>query len=186
MQGSRDRHWPLSGQHPPVSWAPAIIRARSVTDMKIDKDHVVLVHYTLTNDQGETLDSSSGGDPMAYLHGAKGIIPGLERELLGKVVGDKFVVVIQPADAYGETSEALIEDVPRSMFGGLDEVEVGMQFQAGDPDGNTRVVTIKAITDEAVTVDGNHPLAGQVLHFDVYVENVRPATPEEVEHGHPY
>ena len=72
------------------------------------------------------------------------------------------------------------------MFGGLDEVEVGMQFQAGDPDGNTRIVTIKAITDESVTVDGNHPLAGQVLHFDVTVENIRVATPEEVEHGHPH
>jgi FKBP-type peptidyl-prolyl cis-trans isomerase SlyD len=154
--------------------------------MKIDDGHVVLVHYTLTNDQGETLDSSSAGEPLAYLHGAKGIIPGLERELLGKVVGDKLVVVIQPADAYGEASEVLVEDVPREMFGGLDEVEVGMQFQAGDPDGNTRIVTIKAISDETVTVDGNHPLAGQILHFDVSVENIRPATPEEVEHGHPH
>ena len=154
--------------------------------MKIDKDHVVLVHYTLTNDQGETLDSSAGGEPLAYLHGAKGIIPGLEQELFGKAVGDKFAAVIQPADAYGEMSEALIEEVPRGMFGGIDEIEVGMQFQAGDPDGNTRIVTIKAISDEAVTVDGNHPLAGQVLHFDVSIEEIRPATPEEIEHGHPH
>jgi len=154
--------------------------------MKIDKDHVVLLHYTLTNDHGETLDSSSGGEPLAYLHGAQGVIPGLERELLGKVVGDKFVVVIQPADAYGEINEVLVDEVSREMFGEVDQIEVGMQFQAGDPNGNTRVVTVKAVGEETVTVDANHPLAGQVLHFDVSVEKIRPATQEEIEHGHPH
>jgi len=152
--------------------------------MKIDKDHVVLVHYTLTNDQGETLDSSSGGEPLAYLHGAQGIIPGLERELLGKVVGDKFVVVIQPVDAYGEINEVLVDEISREMFGDVDQIEVGMQFKAGDPNGNTRVVSVKAVGEETVTVDANHPLAGQVLHFDVSVEEIRPATQEEIEHGH--
>jgi FKBP-type peptidyl-prolyl cis-trans isomerase SlyD len=154
--------------------------------MKIDKDHVVLLHYTLTNDQGEKLDSSSGGEPLAYLHGAQGIIPGLERELLGKIVGDKFVAVIQPADAYGETNEVLVDEVSHEMFGEIDQIEVGMQFQAGDPNGNTRVVTVKAVGEETVTVDANHPLAGQVLHFDVSVEEIRPATQEEIEHGHPH
>lgn len=154
--------------------------------MKIDKDHVVLLHYTLTNNQGETLDSSSGGEPLAYLHGGQGIIPGLERELHGKAVGDKFVAVIQPADAYGEINEVLVDEVSREMFGEIDQIEVGMQFQAGDPNGNTRVVTVKAVGEETVTVDANHPLAGQVLHFDVSVEEIRSATQEEIEHGHPH
>ncbi|MDH3977890.1 MAG: peptidylprolyl isomerase [Gammaproteobacteria bacterium] len=154
--------------------------------MKIDNDHVVLLHYKLTNDQGETLDSSEGNEPLAYLHGAKGIIPGLEKELSGKAVGDKFVVVIKPEDAYGEIQAELIEEVPREMFGEIENIEPGMQFQAGDPNGQTHVITIKAVTETTVTVDGNHPLAGQVLHFDVSVENIRPATAEEVEHGHPH
>ncbi len=154
--------------------------------MKIDNNHVVMVHYTLTNDQGETLDSSVGGDPLAYLHGAQGIIPGLERELLGKAIGDKFKAVIQPEDAYGAISDELIDEVPRELFGGVDEIGVGMQFQAGDSSGATQIVTIRAITEDTVTVDGNHPLAGQVLHFDVSVDDIRPATQEEIEHGHPH
>jgi len=154
--------------------------------MKIDKDHVVTLHYTLTNDQGETLDTSSGGEPLAYLHGGMGIIPGLEKELTGKAVGDQFVVVIRPEDAYGEIREDLYDQVPREAFGDIDKIEVGMQFQAGDPSGNTRMVTIKAVEGEVVTVDANHPLAGQVLHFDVKIEDIRPATPEELEHGHPH
>ncbi len=154
--------------------------------MKIDKNHMVSLHYTLTNDKGETLDSSAEGEPLAYLHGAMGIIPGLEKNLAGKAVGDQFEVVIRPEDAYGESSENLIDEVPREMFGEIEKIEVGMQFQAGDPDGNTRIVTVKAISDEAITVDANHPLAGQVLHFDVSVEDIRPATQEEIEHGHPH
>jgi len=154
--------------------------------MKIDKNHVVSLHYTLKNDQGETLDSSAGGDPLTYLHGAMGIIPGLEKELLGKAVGDHFSVVIKPEDAYGEISEELIDDVPRASFGEIDKIEVGMQFQAGDPEGNTRIVTVKAVSEESITVDANHPLAGQVLNFDVTIEDIRPATQEEIEHGHPH
>ncbi len=154
--------------------------------MKIDKDHVVSLHYTLTNDQGETLDSSAGGEPLAYLHGAKGIIPGLEKELLGKAVGDHFEVDIRPEDAYGQVSEQLIDEVPREAFGDIEKIEVGMQFQAGDPDGNTRIVTVQAVSNDTVTVDANHPLAGQRLHFDVSVTAIRPATQEEIEHGHPH
>jgi FKBP-type peptidyl-prolyl cis-trans isomerase SlyD len=154
--------------------------------MKIDKNHVVSLHYTLTNDQGEKLDSSASGEPLAYLHGAMGIIPGLEKELLGKAVGDEFVVVIRPEDGYGEIREELIDAVSRELFGEIDQIEVGMQLQAGDPNGQTRVVTIKAIGEDTVTVDANHPLAGQVLHFDVSVEEIRPATQEEIEHGHPH
>jgi FKBP-type peptidyl-prolyl cis-trans isomerase SlyD len=154
--------------------------------MKIDKDHVVSLHYTLRNDQGETLDSSADGDPLSYLHGAQGIIPGLEKELLGKEIGDQFVVVIQPADAYGEFNEVLIDEVPREAFGEVDLIEVGTQFQAGDEKGNTRVVTIKAVGEDSITVDANHPLAGQVLHFDVTVKDIRLATQEEIEHGHPH
>jgi len=154
--------------------------------MKIDKDHVVSLHYTLANDQGEMLDSSAGGEPLSYLHGAMGIIPGLEKELLGKAVGDQFVVVIRPEDGYGEIREELIDEVSRELLGEIDQIDVGMQLQAGNPNGETRIVTIKAIGEDIVTVDANHPLAGQVLHFDVSVEEIRPATQEEIQHGHPH
>ncbi|MDP6673664.1 MAG: peptidylprolyl isomerase [Gammaproteobacteria bacterium] len=154
--------------------------------MEIDKDHVVSLHYTLTNDKGETLDSSAGGEPLAYLHGAMGIIPGLEKNLAGRAVGDQFEAIVRPEDAYGEFNEKLIDEVPRESFAGIDKIEIGMQFQAGDQAGNTRIVTIKTISEDVITIDANHPLAGQVLHFDVSVEGIRPATEEEIEHGHPH
>jgi len=153
--------------------------------MKIDKNCVVALHYTLTNAQGEQLDSSSGQDPLEYLHGGAGIIPGLEQELHGREVGDKFVVVIEPEDAYGVTQPELISAVPRTQFPADQEIVVGMQFQAQSDDGEVRVVTVQQVADDVITIDANHPLAGQVLHFDVSVENIRAATDEEVTQGHP-
>lgn len=152
--------------------------------MNIEDKRAVSIHYTLTNEQGEKLDSSEGQDPLRYLHGASNIIPGLENALAGKTAGDKVSVTVQPEDAYGEINPEMIQIVPREAFEGIDDIQPGMQFQASGPNGQTQVVTIKAVGEEGVTVDGNHPLAGQVLNFDVSIEDVRDATEEEIAHGH--
>ena len=151
--------------------------------MVIAADKVVLIHYTLTNDKGETLDSSAGGDPLAYLHGQGNIISGLERALEGRKAGDKLNVRVEPVDGYGVRDDALVQQVPRRQFGGTN-VSPGMQFHAQSPGGHQRVVTVTHIKGDMVTVDGNHPLAGEVLHFEVEVADVREATQEELEHGH--
>ena len=151
--------------------------------MVIVQDKVVLIHYTLTNESGETLDSSAGGEPLAYLHGQGNIIPGLEKALEGKQAGDKLNVRVEPAEGYGVRDEALVQQVPRRQFGGAN-LQPGMQFHAQTSQGHARVVTVKRIQGDMVTVDGNHPLAGEVLNFDVEVTEVRDATVDELEHGH--
>ena len=151
--------------------------------MQISNHKVVSFHYTLTNDAGETIDSSVGGDSLSYLHGEQNIIPGLENALEGKAVGDKLNVSIEAGDAYGEYNPALTEVVPSSMFEGVDNIEAGMQFQAETSEG-VQVVRIAEVDGDNVTVDGNHPLAGQRLNFDVEITEIREASAEELEHGH--
>lgn len=151
--------------------------------MQAGENTVVLIHYTLTSDGGETLDSSEGREPLGYLHGFGNIIPGLENALSGKQAGDKLKVTIAPEDAYGVREDALVQVVPRSAFGDAPDLEVGMQFQARTPEG-IRVVTIVDVAGDDITLDGNHPLAGETLHFDVEVVEVRAATDEELAHGH--
>jgi len=146
--------------------------------------NVVSIHYTLTDTDGETLDSSSGRDPLMYLHGAQNIIPGLESALSGKAVGDHVEVTIQPEDAYGEVDSELVQLVPLDAFDGIDNIEAGMQFEARSPEGDAQVVVVREVNEQGVVIDGNHPLAGQVLHFDVVVEAIRDATEEEIAHGH--
>ena len=150
--------------------------------MTVENGKVVSFHYTLTNAQGDVLDQSQE-HPMPYLHGAGNIIPGLEKELAGKKVGDKLTVNVPAAEAYGEYHEQLVNDVPREAFQGVDNIEAGMQFQADTPEG-VQVITVKAVNGETVTVDANHPLAGQDLNFDVEIVEVREATEEESAHGH--
>ena len=152
--------------------------------MNIADKCVVSIHYTLTNDQGEQMDSSAGGDPLKYLHGAQNIVPGLEAALDGKAAGDQLKVVLKPEDAYGDVNPALIQKVPRQAFEGVSEIKPGMQFQAQGPGGQVQLITVMEVSEEEVTVNGNHPLAGQELHFDVKVEEVRAATDEEIAHGH--
>ena len=152
--------------------------------MLIAANKAVSIDYTLTNDAGEVIDSSAGGAPLVYLQGAGNIIPGLEKALEGKAVGDELTVAVEPEDAYGEYAAELVSTLSRSMFEGVDELEVGMQFHASAPDGGMQIVTIRDIDGDDVTVDGNHPLAGQRLHFAVKVVNVRDASQEEVAHGH--
>ena len=152
--------------------------------MLIAQDKVVLIHYTLKNDSGEVLDSSSGGDPLAYIHGQGNLIAGLEKALEGRQSGDKLNVSVEPSEGYGERDDSLVQQVPRRAFGGAPNVQPGMQFHAQTSQGHTRVVTVTRIQGDMVTVDGNHPLAGENLHFDVEVAEVRDATEEELEHGH--
>ncbi|MBD1550851.1 FKBP-type peptidyl-prolyl cis-trans isomerase [Pseudomonas typographi] len=152
--------------------------------MPIAANKAVSIDYTLTNDAGEVIDSSAGGAPLAYLHGAGNIIPGLEKALEGKQADDELNVTIEPEDAYGDFQPELVSTLSRSMFEGVDELEVGMQFHASAPDGQMQIVTIRDLDGDDVTVDGNHPLAGQRLNFEVKVVSVRDATQEEIAHGH--
>jgi len=144
---------------------------------------VVTIHYTLKNDGGEVLDSSSGGDPLAYIQGHGNLVAGLEKALEGKPAGASLAVVVDPADGYGVRDEALIQRVPKRSLQGAGEIKKGMQFQARTEDG-MRLFTVTGLVGDMVTLDGNHPLADQTLHFDIQVVDVREATSEELEHGH--
>ncbi len=153
--------------------------------MKITKDTVVSIDYTLTNDQGVVLDSSEGREPLSYLQGARNIIPGLEKALEGKQVGDKLTVSVEPAEAYGEFNASLVQAVPREQFPEDLEIKEGMKFHANTEHGPV-MVSVKSVDKDAITVDGNHPLAGVRLNFAVTVIGVRGANPEELAHGHPH
>lgn len=145
---------------------------------------VVSIHYTLTDDAGSVIDSSSGGEPLEYLHGHGNIVPGLESQLAGRKVGDSLKVDVAPKDGYGEHDPRGRGRVPRSSFPDDMEIEPGMQFSGEGPNGEDHVVWVAAVEGDHVVVDQNHPLAGQTLHFQVKVETVRPATKEELAHGH--
>src|SRR6476659_8566298 len=149
--------------------------------MSIAQDQVVSIHYTLRNDAGDVLDKSSAGAPLSYLHGHGNLIPGLERELAGKNTGDKLQVKIPPADGYGEYDKELIQRVPRRALKGIPNIHVGMQLQAQSEQG-ARPVTVTQVIGDMVTIDGNHPLAGKNLNFQVQVNDVRAATEEELAH----
>jgi FKBP-type peptidyl-prolyl cis-trans isomerase SlyD len=151
--------------------------------MQVANNTAVAFHYTLTNDAGDELDSTAGSEPLIYLHGRGNIISGLEEALNNKEVGDTFNVRIEPADAYGEFNDDMIQVVSRDMFDGIDRVEVGMQFHAAVNSGSG-VITVIEVNGDDITVDGNHPLAGQALNFAIEIIEIRQATPEEVSHGH--
>ncbi len=145
---------------------------------------VVSMHYTLTDNDGKVLDSSEGAEPLDYLHGAGNIIPGLETALIGKVADDALKVTVEPKEGYGELIPELIQKVNKSAFEGVDNLEPGMAFEAQGPDGQAQRVVISAVEGDEVTVNGNHPLAGVTLNFDVKIVGVRDATEEEIAHGH--
>jgi len=151
--------------------------------MQIGERTVASFHYTLTNDAGTVIDSSADREPLTYLHGAGNIVPGLEKEMNGRKPGDVFKVVVAPEEGYGMPNPMMIQVVPREAFQGVDTLEVGMEFQAQTPQGPMSVAIAKIDGDE-VTVDGNHPLAGQTLHFAIEVTDVRDASLEELSHGH--
>ncbi len=150
--------------------------------MIITENTAVSIHYTLTNASGDTLDSSKNAEPLVYLQGAGNIISGLEEALAGKSSGDKFEVTIEPENAYGSKHPELVQVVSKSMFNDM-PVEEGMQFHAEVSNG-PGIITVVAIDGEEITIDGNHPLAGETLTFQVEVMEVRLATEDELSHGH--
>jgi FKBP-type peptidyl-prolyl cis-trans isomerase SlyD len=151
--------------------------------MQIESNSVVTLHYTLKDNDGNIIDQSDDGS-FLYLHGAMNIIPGLENALTGKAAGDELSVSVTPEQGYGVKDPARIQDVPKEMFEGNDEIQVGVQFHAEGPDGAAVVVTVIEVKDDVVVIDGNHALAGVDLNFDVKIVDVRTASEEEVSHGH--
>jgi FKBP-type peptidyl-prolyl cis-trans isomerase SlyD len=152
--------------------------------MKIAQHQVVSIDYELKNDDGDVLDTSAGQQPLTYLHGTGGLIPGLEKALEGKAAEDELQVSIPPEEAYGEFNEDLVQKVSKAAFEGAEKVEAGMQFQAQGNNGEVQRIMVVEVEGDDVTIDANHPLAGQTLHFSVQVREVREATEEEKAHGH--
>lgn len=152
--------------------------------MRVANNMVVTIDYTLTDNDGTVLDSSNGGEPLAYLHGQGNIIVGLEEALEGLSAGDAVNVTVLPEKAYGERREDLIEVVPRERFVTDEEIEAGMTFHNHESGDGGRVVRVVEVSPEQVTIDGNHPLAGVTLHFSVRIQDVREASAEELDHGH--
>lgn len=151
--------------------------------MKIGENKVVQMHYTLKNDGGDVLDTSEGQDPLTYIHAEGAIIPGLFKAITGKRVGEKISAVVKPEEGYGSQDDGLIQKIPRDAFKGMEDLAVGIKVQA-DTDHGIQIATVTVITDDEVTIDLNHPLAGVTLHFDVEITDVRKATEEEISHGH--
>ena len=151
--------------------------------MQITTNRVAYIHYTLKDDAGSVIDSSAGGEPLAYLHGGGNIVAGLEKALEGKEAGAKLSVKVEPAEGYGVRDEALVQQVPRRSFQGVKDIQAGMRFHAQTQEGPV-AVTVTKVQGDMVTIDGNHALAGVTLNFEVEVTKVREATPEELMHGH--
>lgn len=149
----------------------------------ISQYKAVEIHYTLKDDAGEIVDTSKGEDPLPYIHGMDILVPGLEKELEGKKVGDNIKVSVSPEEGYGELRPELTQAIPRELFEVDGDIEVGMRFEA-EAENGIELVTVIGVDDKTVTIDANHPLAGQTLHFDVDVVSIREATSEEIEHGH--
>lgn len=151
--------------------------------MQISENAVVSMHYTLKDEQGQELDSSVGQEPLVFLSGAQNIIEGLDKALQGKAVGEKLSVSVAPEEGYGQVHQELIQKVPHENFQGVDDIQVGMQFMAQTP-GGQQPVTVIGVEEDGVMLDGNHPLAGKTLNFEVEIVDVREASDEELEHGH--
>lgn len=151
--------------------------------MKAAHGKVVSLHYTLTDDHGLVLDTSRERGPFTYLHGYGNIIPGLENALNGCEAGFSSVVQVAPAEGYGEYNQQAVFEVPRAQFPPNEEIQVGMQVQGEGAHGIV-TFTVVAVNDSGIVLDGNHPMAGKTLHFDVEVLEVRDATAQELDHGH--
>ena len=158
----------------------------TTTPQVIAEGMVVLLHYTLKDDAGEVLDSSHASQPLEYLHGARNIVPGLERGLGGRKVGERLEVSVPPALGYGERRPNGLHSFPREQFPEDFELVPGMAFTAEMENGQTSMVWVSAVREGEVVIDLDHPLAGKTLHFDVTIAGLRAATPEEMQHGHPH
>ncbi|MGC1375410.1 MAG: peptidylprolyl isomerase [Anaerolineales bacterium] len=152
-------------------------------DLKIEDGQVVSMDYTLHVD-GEIVDTSDGREPLEFIQGTGNIIPGLERELYGMVIGDSKKVSVAPADAYGELDPEAYADVPRAEFPDNIPLEKGIEIQVRDESNHPMSARIDTVTDEIVKLDFNHPLAGKTLDFEVSIVALRGASPDELDHGH--
>jgi FKBP-type peptidyl-prolyl cis-trans isomerase SlyD len=150
--------------------------------MQVASDTVVSITYTLTDDDGQIIDSNVGRPVLSYLHGHDNIIPGLEKGLEGASAGDRVKVEVDPADAYGDVDPERIFELSREEFPEEVPLEEGMQF-AAETAGGEMAITVTEVRDDSVTVDANHPLAGMTLHFDVEVTDVREGSEEELQLG---
>jgi FKBP-type peptidyl-prolyl cis-trans isomerase SlyD len=151
--------------------------------MKIEPNTVATFHYDLTDASGQAIESSRAGEPLAVLHGAGNVIPGVEAALAGHGVGDRFSVTVPPEQGYGERRDGLVQRVPKKYFRDGSRLRVGDTTMLSSKDGQ-RVVTVVKVGQSVIDVDLNHPMAGRTLVFDLEVMSVRDATPEEIEHGH--
>ncbi|AZQ83335.1 peptidylprolyl isomerase [Colwellia sp. Arc7-635] len=151
--------------------------------MKITDNKVVVLHYAVSDSEDTLIDSSYDHSPLSVIQGSHYLIPGLEEALVGHQAGDKFEVEVSADNAYGQREDGFVQTVPKDMFAGIEDLEVGSQLRATTDDGEQTVIVIDAQENE-ITVDGNHPLAGIDLKFDVEILEVRDATEEELEHGH--
>ncbi len=151
--------------------------------MQIATNTVASFDYTLTDDEGRVLDTSDGREPVSYLHGAGSLLPKLETALEGQSAGESVAVTVPAADAYGERDERLVQDVPLSLFKGIETVEKGMRFQVSTPEGQQQDVTVIGVDADTATVDANHPLAGKALNFELRIVEVRDATDAELKNG---
>ena len=151
--------------------------------LTIKKNNVVSIDYTLKNNEGTVIDTSSGRSPLVYMHGSGALIPGMEKSLESKSEGDEFHVSITPAEAYGNRDEDLVHKVNRAELAHLQDLALGMELEV-QADDTPLVMTIIELTDELVVLDGNHPMSGQTLNFDIQVRSIREATSEEISHGH--
>ena len=152
--------------------------------MQVSEQKVVTMNYEVADDQGQLIDRSEEGGPLAYIHGNGQLIPGLETALEGRGKGDKVAVDVPPEQGYGERDEKGVQTVARNQFDDSVEIEVGMQFEAEDDDEGHQIVTVAAVDGENITLDTNHPLAGKNLRFEVEILDVREASAEELSHGH--
>ena len=152
--------------------------------MQVSEQKVVTMNYEVADDQGQLIDRSEEGGPLAYIHGNGQLIPGLETALEGRGKGDKVAVDVPPEQGYGERDEEGVQTVARNQFDDSVEIEVGMQFEAQDDDEGHQIVTVVAVDGENITLDTNHPLAGKNLCFEVEILDVRDASTEELSHGH--
>jgi FKBP-type peptidyl-prolyl cis-trans isomerase SlyD len=153
--------------------------------MQIKPNTVASLRYTLKNSQGELLDQADSTHPFIYLHGANNIVAGLESRLVGKQANDILQAIVPPEEGYGLRNDSLTQVIPRSMFENMDDTMLvaGAQFEA-QTNAGIEVITIVSVANDTITIDANHPLAGETLHFDIEVLAVRAATAEELAHGH--
>ena len=150
----------------------------------VRKGRVISLDFVLKDEQGEMLDQSTDGGPLEYLHGAGDVVPGLEQALEGHKLGEHLRVVIPPAQAYGEYEVSLVDEVSREQFPGIDDIQPGMQFQTHMDDGAPMIINVTAVDGDRIVVDGNHPLAGMTLVFEVDIIGIREAGKDEIAHGH--